>query len=191
MRNSGFVSGIVVGILALGSRPAFCQMVVRAVSGTVKAINPVSHTIDVETEGSQNGRFQTASRGSVALSFDDDLRGDAVDADTFHNVDSFVVIYYYGFGGDRTAVAIKDLGKGPFVKFNGTVVGFDKHDETLSVKTLKAGTLQFRVSDKAVVDTGTSLQSSRKYSPRKGYAVRVTATERNGDQAAIFIRSRR
>lgn len=176
---------------SVGSKTSYGQMVVHAVSGTVKTVNSASKSIDVEIEDGSMGHFKTSSKSSVALSFDNDLRGDAVDASAFHDPNSFVVVYYYGYGEARTAVAIKDLGKGPFEKFNGSVVNFDKRDHTVTVRTIKDGSVKFRLSEKAVVDTGTSLQSGQKYSPRKGYTVRVTATQSNGEHVAVFVRSRR
>ncbi|CAN5707649.1 hypothetical protein BH10ACI4_BH10ACI4_23130 [soil metagenome] len=190
MRRNGFFSLLLAGAIALASQSASGQMVVHAVSGTVKAINPASKSLDVQIEDGATGHFKTSSKSSVALSLDNDLRGDAVDATDFHEPDSFVVVYYYGFGDNRTAVAIKDLGKGPFQKFEGTVLSFDKHQHVLSVKTKKSGIVKFRLSEKIVVDTGISLQSGQKYNPRKGYTVRVTATESNGEHVAVFVRSR-
>lgn len=181
---------VLAGVAAIGSQTALGQMVVHAVSGTVKAITPGSNSIDVDIEDGSQGHFKASSKSSVALSFDNDLRGDAVDASAFHETGSFVVIYYYGFGDDRTAVAIKDLGKGPFKKVTGSVVDFNKHDRSLTVRTDKGQNEKFQLSETAVVDTGIGLQSGRKYSPRKGYAVRVTATGSNGQQVAVFVRSR-
>ena len=97
MPRNGFLSILLAGAIALGSQTASGQMVVHAVSGTVKAINPSSKSIDVQVEDGTNGHFKTSSKSSVKLSFDNDLRGDAVDATAFHDLDSFVVVYYYGF----------------------------------------------------------------------------------------------
>lgn len=191
MLGTKLLSLLLVWVATFGSLSASGQMVVHAVSGTVKSIDPASKSIDVDVEDGSRGHFKTASKSSVALSLDNDLRGDAVDASAFHGADSFVVIYYYGFGSDRTAVAVKDLGKGPFEKFNGTVLDFDKHDRMFTVKTNKAGNVKFRISDQVIVDMGVSLESGKKYSPRKGNTVRVTATKSNGEYSAAFVRSRR
>jgi hypothetical protein len=185
-----FVSMVVAGVAAAGCQTMNGQMVVHAVSGIVKAIHPAQHSLDLDIEDGSPGSFETASKSSVALSFDKDLRGDAVDASTFQGVGSFVVVYYYGFGSDRTAVAIKDLGKGPFEKVTGSVTEFDKHNHTLTVHTDKGDNEQFQLSEKAVVDTGMSLESGQKYDPHKGYTVRVTAEKTNGEEVAVFVRSR-
>ncbi len=181
---------LLAGLVAFGTQTASGQMVVHAVSGIVKTINPASKSIDVDLEDGSKAHFKTSSK-RVPLSFDNDLRGDAVDASAYTQLDAFVVVYYYGFGDDRTAVAIKDLGKDTFQKFNGTVTAFDKHSRILTVKTLKAGTVKFHISEKAVIDTGASLQSGQKFSPGKGYTVRLTATGSGDEYTAVFIRSRR
>lgn len=181
---------LLAGVFAFGSQVAAGQMIVHAVSGTVKTTNPTSKSIDVDIEDGSKGHFKISSGKSVPLSFDDDLRKDSVSPSSTE-VGSFVVVYYYGFGDDRTAVAIKDLGKGPFDKVNGKVVAFDKHGQILTVLTGKAEILKFQLSEKAVVDSGLSVESGKKYNPGKGYTVRVTATGQSGKQTAVFIRSRR
>jgi len=191
MLKKSVLLALLIGILCFSAQSARCQMVVHAVSGTVKAINPSSKSIDVDFEDGSKGHFKTSSKSSVTLSFDNDLRGDAVDASDFKDVGSFAVIYYYGFASNRTAVAIKALGKGPFEKTVGKVVDFNKHDRLLTVRKSTGGNETFRLSDQAVVDTGMSLQSGRKYSPGKGYSVRVTAMQSNGDNVAVFVWSRR
>lgn len=180
---------LLAGVVTFGVRKADGQMVVHAVSGTIKAIQP-SKTIDVEIEEGSKQRFKISSKGSVPLSFDNDLKADSVDASTFTKVGEFVVVYYYGFGDDRTAVAIKDLGAGPFTKVDGTVKAFDRHKRVLDVQTEKGDIVKFKLSDKAVVDIGLGLESARKYSAGKGYTVRVTSMESNGEQVAVFVRSR-
>jgi hypothetical protein len=191
MLKKSVLAAFFTGILCFGAQSARCQMVVHAVSGTVKAINPASKSVDVDIEDGSKGHFKTSTKSSVAISFDNDLRGDAVDASDFHDVGSFAVIYYYGFDSNRTAVAIKALGKGPFEKTSGKVVDFNKHDRLLTVRKSTGGNETFRLSDKAVVDAGRGIQSGQKYNPNKGYSVRVTSTQSNGENVAVFVWSRR
>ena len=169
---------------------ANCQMVVHAVSGTVKSFNPKPMSMSVVVESGSIIQFAIRPDSKVALSFEDDLRGDAVDASKFNKVGAFVMVYYYGFETRRTAVAVKDLGPDPFKKTEGTVVDFNKHDRVLTVRDSKGTNETFRLSDNAVVDTGMGLQSGRKYEPDKGYKVRVTSSSADGKDVAVFIRSR-
>ena len=126
-------------VLAAIALAAFCgsagaQMVVHAVSGMVKAINANSKTMDVAVENGTVSEFKLPNDAKVALDFDNALRSDSVDASKFEHVGDFVVVYYYGYDDNRTAVAVKDLGAGPYQKVEGTVAAFDKHNRTMTVK---------------------------------------------------------
>ncbi len=166
------------------------QMVVHAVSGTVKSIDLAAKRMSVAVEGGSTEEFATRTKSDVALVFDSDLRGDAMDASKFDSAGDFVVVYYYGYGNNRTAVAVKDLGKSA-EKTTGTVVDFDKRDHKLTVRKSDESKEVFRLSNEAVIDTGLGLESGRKYHPRNGTRVRVASTTEGGQQIAAFVWSRR
>jgi hypothetical protein len=173
---------------------AFCgsagaQMVVHAVSGMVKTIDPHAKTMDVAVDSEGTSQFKLAN-ARVALDFDNALRSDSVEPGKFEHVGDFVVVYFYGYDGDRTAVALKDLGTGPLEKIEGTVVSFDKHSRTLTVKDDAGKSGAFVLSDHLVVDTGVSVASGRSYDPHKGWQVRVTYAKTGDKNTAVFIRSR-
>lgn len=169
---------------------AGAQMMVHAVSGTVKAINPGSKTMDVTVESGDTSEFKLAPNAKVNLDFDNTLRTDATDADKFQKVGDYAVIYYYGYDSNQTAVAVKDLGAGPFQKIDGTVVNFDKHSRTMTVKDSGGKTESFVLGPHLVVDLGMSVESGRSYDPHKGYSVRVTYKTDGGKNTAVFVRSR-
>lgn len=169
---------------------AGAQMVVHAVSGVVKAINPDSKTMDVMVESGATSEFKLPSKAKVTLDFDKALQSDSVEASAFQHVGSFVVVYYYGFDDDRTAVAVKDLGAGPFLKTEGTVVSFDKHARTVTIKDDAGKSATFALDDHLVVDSGMNVASGRSYEPHKGYHVTVTYTQAGDKNSAVFIRSR-
>ena len=170
---------------------AGAQMVVHAVSGTVKSIDAKAKRMSVAVEEGTSGTFAMQSKSEVPLDFDPDLRGDAVDATKFDGVGDFAVVYFYGYGDSRTAVAVKDLGKSGLEKTTGTIAEFDKHSRAMTIHTSDGKTEEFKVNDTAVVDTGLGLESGRRYSPHKGATVRVTASNAGGKNVALFIRSRR
>jgi len=187
-RKSGFATMMVA--LMMFCAGAGAQMVVHAVSGTVKAINPDSKTMDVAIENGATSQFKLPSKAKVTLDFDKALQSDSVDAGVFQHVGNFVVVYYYGYDDDRTAVAVKDLGAGPFQKIDGTVVSFDKHNRTMTVKDDAGKSTTFALNDHLVVDSGISVASGRGYDPHKGYHVTVTYTQAGDTNSAVFIRSR-
>jgi hypothetical protein len=187
-RKIGFATVFLSLIVFCASAGA--QMVVHAVSGVVKAINPDSKTMDVTVESGATSQFKLPSKAKVTLDFDKALQSDSVEASAFQHVGNFVVVYYYGFDDDRTAVAVKDLGAGPFLKDEGTVVSFDKHARTMTVKDDGGKSETFALNDQLVVDSGLSVASGRNYDPRKGYHVTVTYTQAGDKNSAVFIRSR-
>lgn len=187
-RKLGFATMIVSLTMFCASVGA--QMVVHAVSGVVKAINPDSKTMDVTVDSGATSQFKLPSKAKVTLDFDKALQSDSVEASAFQHVGNFVVVYYYGFDDDRTAVAVKDLGAGPFLKAEGTVVSFDKHTRTMTVKDDGGKSGPFALDDHLVVDSGMNVASGRSYDPHKGDHVTVTYTQAGDKNSAVFIRSR-
>jgi hypothetical protein len=150
---------------------ASAQMAVHAVTGMVKAVGP--HSISVATDSDTTSRFSIPS-SSQSLAFPEDLRSGATDAGKFQKTGDYVVVYYYGFDDQRTVVAVKDLGPGPFTKVEGTVTGFDKHSRALTLKDSTGKEITLACSDSLVIDMDNGVQSGRKFAPHKGDQVRVT-----------------
>lgn len=178
------------GALMMFSASAGAQMVVHAVSGMVKAVNPQSKTMDVTVDSGDTSQFKLPTNAKVTLDFDKALQSDSVEAGSFQHVGDYVVVYYYGYNDDRTAVAVKDLGAGPFQKIEGTVVSFDKHSRTMTVKDDAGKSATLALDDHLVVDSGLSVASGRGYDPHKGYHVVVTYAQAGDKNSAVFIRSR-
>lgn len=187
-RTLGWMSTMAAVAMLCGSARA--QMVVHAVSGTVKAISPSSKSMDVTVESGDTSRFKLPSDAKVTLDFDKALQSDATDPAKFAKVGDYAVVYYYGYGEDETAVGVKDLGAGPFQKVEGTIVNYDKHTRVITVKDDAGKTNTFALGDHLVVDQGVSVESGRSYDPHKGWHVRVTYTQAGDKRSAVFIRSR-
>lgn len=164
------------------------QMVVHAVSGKIKAINLPSKTVDMISAGADN-EFKIGADQHVSLSFNNDLRSQSVDPNQFKDVGDFAVVYYYGVDNDRTAVAIKDLGAGPFQKLNGTVVNFNKKSRLMTVKDAAGKLHRLTLSDHLVIDTDLGADNGRKFDPHKGDPVAVTYTTSGNQNVAVFLRS--
>lgn len=165
------------------------QMVVHAMSGTVKAINPQAKTMDITIDSGDTSEFNLPGAGKVNIDFDKALESDSVNPDKFQQIGDFVVVYYYGYDNNRTAVAVKDLGKGPFEKIEGSVTNYDKHDRTMTVKDGSGKSASFVLSDHLVVDTGESVAPGRNFGPHKGDYVRVTYTTSGDKNTAVFLRT--
>jgi hypothetical protein len=180
-----FAGGLMAAFVAVPG--AWAQMVVHAVSGTVKAVQPETQTVEVAVDPNSTSRFKLAENSKAPLEFDSELRADATDPAKFGHVGDYAVVYYYGYDDNRTAVAMKDLGPGPFTKVEGTVTGFDKHNRTVTLKDDSGKTVALKLDDHLVVDTDMSVDSGRHYSPHKGDRVRVTYTAANGANDAVFF----
>jgi hypothetical protein len=185
----GFTLVPVTMVLLCASAGA--QMVVHAVSGLVKAVNPDSKTMDVAIDTGETSHFKLPTNAKVTLDLDKALRSDATEASKFQHVGDYVVVYYYGFDYDRTAVAVKDLGAGPFQKVEGTVMSFDKHTRTMTMKDDAGKSDVFELSEQLVVDSGTNVASGRGYDPHKGDYLIVTYAQAGDKNSAVFIHSRK
>lgn len=187
LRNFG--SAVIAVSLTAFCANAGAQMIVHAMSGTVKAIDPHAKTIDITIESGDTSEFKLPGAAKVNIDFDKALESDSVNADKFQQVGDFVVVYYYGYDNNRTAVAVKDLGKGPFEKVEGTVLSYDKHDRTMTAKDGSGKSESFVLSDHLIVDTGVSVAAGRGYSPHKGDYVLVTYETAGGKNTAVFVRT--
>lgn len=175
-------------ILMMFCATVYAQMVVHAMSGQIKAISVPLKTVDLLSGGATN-QFKMPTDQHVALSFDNDLRSGSIDPDQFKKTGDFAVVYYYGVDSDRTAVAIKDLGAGPFEVLKGTVVGFDKKTRLMKVKDADGKLHSITLGEHLVVDTDMGVDNGRRFDPHRGDPVRVTYTTSGNQNTAVFLRS--
>ena len=167
------------------------QMVVHAVAGMVKVVNTDSKTMIVTEDNGEASIFNLPTNAKVSLDFDKALQSDSVNASQFQHLGDYAVVYYYGYANDRTVVAVKDLGAGPFQKSEGTVVGFDKHARVMTLKDSSGKSNVFALSEHLVVDSDSSVASGRGYDPHKGDYVVVTYAQAGDKNSAVFVHSRK
>jgi hypothetical protein len=179
------VTCMVAAIAGLGNARAWGQMIVHAMTGSVRSVSATELTA---TTNGDTQTFSLAGKSHPSLDFDKDLRDDSTPAAEFHKSDAYAVIYYYGSAADQTAVAVKDLGAGPFEKTSGKVTHFDKHTHHLTVTTTEGKTEDFLVSDKAVIDTGMRVKPGRKMDPPNGSNVLVIGVPENGAETIVYLR---
>jgi hypothetical protein len=148
------------------------QMAVHGAVGTVKAVRP--HTIAVAVDGDAPTLYVTTPTEHVEARLGSDLKADSMAAVKMQTVGEAVLVYYYGFGSDTTAVAIKDLGAAAYTKVQGTVTAFDKKSRMLTLKDEKGKEITAQLADTLVVDTDMGVESGKKFAPHMGDKVRVT-----------------
>lgn len=178
---------LVVCCLSVAPLQGIAQETVHALAGTLTAIDAAAKTITVKTDDGSEGLFKDDTDSKVKIEFDKNLRAQTTAADAFAGTGVRVIVYYFGVGNVRTAVALENLGSGPFVKSSGTVLRFDRHKHELTIETNAGSKEVFEISPKTVAETSFGVAEGEKVDLSKGENVRVTASPAGGGQAAIFI----
>jgi outer membrane lipoprotein-sorting protein len=188
MRRGCFKVCLLVGCFLPAAFAATAQEVVHALWGTVRSINSTAKTITVATDDGSEGLFQDFTKSNISLDFDKKIRAEATTANAFTKNGVRVIVYYFGNSDERTAVALQDLGSGPFEKSSGTVIKFHRNEHTLTLKN-KSGTEEtFRLSPKSVAETAMGAVESYDLDLEVGDQVRVTAAPVRGVETALFVR---
>ena len=111
---------ILAGFLIMLEHPAAAQEIVHALTGTVSAIDPSQKTITVFQDGSSKTTFRVMSSSKARISFNKTIRDESASAEQFKKNGAYVILFYFGMDQNRTAVALKNLGQGPFFSTKGT-----------------------------------------------------------------------
>ena len=188
MRNT-LKTLILVGCISSVAIAATAQEVVHALTGTVRSIDPAGKTITIFTDNHSEGIFKELTNPNLKIDFDKKLRTDASTVDTFKGQGTYVIVFYFGDGDVRTAVALRKLGSGPFTNNLGTVVRLDGREHQLFIKN-KSGLVQsFKISSDTVAETDIGVVNGFKFQPQRDAPVRVVATMVNGTPTALFVRT--
>jgi hypothetical protein len=175
------------GCLALIAVPATSQQVVHALTGTVSSINSASKTISVFQDNGTQGEFSDGTGSKTRLAIDKKVVLDTTAADAFKKTGAYVVVLYYGGDGNRTAVALKNLGAGPFTSATGTVVKFDsKH--AISVQDSSGATQDFKITQDTIGEGYMGAVDGFKFQADKGDKVRIVGSKESGELTALFVR---
>jgi hypothetical protein len=178
---------IIVGCFLLVSFVATAQEVVHAMIGTVVSIDPAAKTITVKTDDGSPGLFKDLINSKTRIEFDKNIRKDATAAEEFKKSGAHVIVYYFGLGRERTAVALRRLGSGPFTKTVGTVVKFEEKEHSISIREDSGGVKSFKINSDTIAETDTGAIEGLKLRPNEGDLIRVTATSENGNATAVLI----
>jgi phosphotransferase system IIA component len=177
-----------VGVVSMAAFAANAQEVVHALAGTVDSINPTEQTITIKTDDGSEGLFKDLMKSNVSFDFDRNVRAESIPAGSFTSKGAHVIVYYFGGGDVRTAVALQNLGAGSLQKISGSVYKFNKHQHLLTIKDATGASQSFHIDPKTVAETPWGAVEGEKFDPEKGDRVRVTAVLANGAEDALFIR---
>ena len=184
-----FMVFLLIGYCFLPTLAATAQEVVHALCGTVRSINPMNKTITV---GMNNGTvmlFNESTKSKASLDFDKGIRSESTTVESFTKSGVRVILYYFGNGDTQTAVALEDLGTGPFEERSGTVVKFDRHERVLTLRNNSGVEETFHLNPKTVAETPYGAAEGLELDSKDGDQVTVTASSGNGNETALFIRT--
>jgi hypothetical protein len=182
------VCSIVVGCcFGLVSAAATAQQVVHALTGTVSSINSGTKTITVFQDNGTESDFNDGTTEKSRLPIDKKIAIDTSAGEALKKTGAYVVVLYYGGDSERTAVAFKSLGAGPFSSATGTVVKFEgKHSISLMDST--GATQTYKITPETIGEGYLGAVDGNKFQVSKGDKVHVVASGESGSPTAVFIR---
>ena len=167
--------------------PATAQQVVHALTGTVSSINSATKTISVFQDNGIQGLFSDGTDSKARFSIDKKVALETTAAEAFKSAGAYVVVLYYGSDPDRTAVALKNLGSGPFTSVTGMVIKFDgKH--SIAVADEAGATQEFKISQDTIGEGYMGAVVGYKFQAQKGDKVRIVASKDASGPTALFVR---
>ncbi len=177
---------VLAGTLLAIAFSAAAQENVHALTGTISGIDPANKTINVFQDGSKI-TFKVMTAGRTRISFRKEIADSSIPANKFQKQGSYVVVFYYGVDQNRTAVALKDLGQGPFSSTKGKVAGWDKHSHTLVVSGADGIKHSFNVENSTVAETYAGAVDGSEFHAENGDHVRVVSDMKSGNPTALFV----
>lgn len=164
------------------------QQVVHALTGTVSSIDKAAETIAVLQDVGGSGVFQNPLKPKARVILDKRIEPGTVAADAFKENGAYVIVFYYGGSDDRTVVAFKNLGAGPFTSSVGKVKKFERaHSITIQDDS---GALQtFKINPDTIAESYVGAVDGAKIQVQTGDKVRMVAAVVDGSPTVLFLRT--
>ena len=163
------------------------QQVVHALTGTVSSINKASETIAVLQDVGGDGVFQNPSNPKPRVSLDKRIESGTVAADAFKENGAYVIVFYYGGSDNRTVVAFKNLGSGPFSSTAGTVKKYERA-RAITVQDQSGAVQTFKIAPDTVAEGYSGAVDGTKFQASSGDKVRLVTAVVDGSPTALFSR---
>lgn len=181
-----FFAAVMIAALA---QLAVADDVVHAVEGVVTKVDLTGKTIFVKTADGTEHAFKYTEKTTLHGLKDAGhmTKTGAVDTYMKGKEGTMVLVHYTEKGGDKSAVAFRDMGKDTVKVSDGTVTKVDKAARTVTVKTEDGSEATYHVAKDATVDSGHGLVKGADYA-KEGEKVTVHYTEDAGKKVAHFIR---
>lgn len=169
------------------SVPAKAQEVVHALTGTVSSINSAAKTITLFQDNGSQGVFNDIGSSKTHFSLDKKIAARTSAVGGFNKNGAYVIVFYFGNGDSRTAVALKNLGAGPFTSAVGRVANFEGRAHTIAVTDAAGAVQTFRINGDTVAEGSLGVEEGLKFQVQKGDRVRVVGTTVDGSLTALFL----
>ena len=166
------------------------QEIVHALCGTVSSINSADKTITLFEDSGSPASFALMYSPDTRIAFDKKIAGEVTAAKEFQEKGAYVILFYFGNEQNRTAVALKSLGAGPFSSTTGEVTEWDGHNHRLSVRGTDGAIHTFTIDPQTVAETYLGAVNGSKFDADKGESLRLVSSVKNGTPTVLFIRER-
>jgi hypothetical protein len=164
------------------------QEIVHALCGTVSSIDATGKTITLFQDTGSPATFNVMSSSNTRIAFDKKVADEVTEAKKFQKQGAYVILFYFGTDGNRTAVALKNLGSGPFSSTTGEVTEWNGRSNQLSLRDKSGAVHSFKIDDQTVGETYMGVVNGSKFDVDKGEKVRLVSSTKDGTSTVLFIR---
>ena len=179
---------VFAGCLGSLTLAANAQQVVHALTGTVSSVDDLSKTLIVFQDSGVEGQFKDMTNAKTHIVVDKKIALDATASDAVKKKGAYVIVFYFGDNDDRTAVALKSLGAGPFTSTTGTVIKCEGK-KGITVADSTGATQVFKFTEQTVAESYMGVVDPTKFQAQKGDHVRVVGMTDNAGSTALFVKS--
>ena len=163
------------------------QEVIHALTGVATKVDSSTHTITLtENDGTQS-IIKDDSKSHPRYDFDKALESSATASSDFDKQGDRVILYYFGDGWQRRAVAVKDLGPAPMKIANGVVKHWDRHHHVITIKAADGTTQTFQLDASTAVDTPTGVVNGDRFDPQNGDQISIKYVNKDQNNEAVFL----
>ena len=178
------IAGCLVSLPILSA----AQQVVHALTGTVSSIDKAAQTVAVLQDVGGGGIFQSLSNSKTRLDFDKKIAAGTIAADAFKDNGAYVIVFYFGGSDNRTVVAFKNLGPGPFSSTVGKVQKLER-SRSISVQDESGAVQTFKIGPETIAESYAGAVDGTKFQAQSGDRVRIVSAMVDGSPTALFVRN--
>lgn len=188
MRRVLFCSCLFAAFLLAVPAMSRAQEIIHALTGTVSTVDAAAKTLTVLQDSGSEGIFHALTNTKTPLAFDKRIAAASTAAPAFNKQGAYAIVFYFGIDDDRTAVAVKSLGTGPFSSISGVVTKYDGHAHTITVQDAAGAQQTLRIDSDSVAETTLGAIVGLKLDAHKGDQVRIVSSQVNGAATVLFVR---